>query len=81
MAKEKQKEKVEEQEPEIFINPRMKSMCEYERKQNPQACEGCDGIDIMDGLFCKNNTISWRLSQMDKTLQRIGEILVEIKNK
>jgi len=77
MAKEKTKEN---EEPEFIVNPRMQKMCEYERQQNPEGCKDCDGIDPMDGIFCKLNTMSWRLGQMDKSLQRIGEILVEIRD-
>jgi hypothetical protein len=76
MAKEKQKEI--EPEPEVFINPRMKSMCEYERRQNPEGCKDCDGIDIMDGLYCKTNTIAWRLSQIDKNLQSMNSAIIEL---
>ena len=79
MVKEKQKEINETQpEPEMMINPRMESMCEYERKQNPQACQGCDGqADPLNPIFCKLNTIGWRLGQIDKSLQALIQFLRE----
>jgi len=84
MVKETQKEI--EAEPEMMMNPRMESMCEYERKQNPEGCKGCDGqADPLNPVFCKLNTIGWRLGQLDKAISQINytlqQILAELKNK
>jgi hypothetical protein len=81
MAKNNEKQKELEAEPEMMINPRMESMCEYERKQNPEGCKDCDGqADPLNPIFCKINTISWRLGQMDKTMQAMNYNLQQILN-
>lgn len=78
MAKEKQKIINEEPEPEMMMNPRMESMCEYERRQNPEGCKDCDGqADPLNPIFCKLNTIGWRLGQIDKSLQELIRIMRE----
>ena len=58
-------------EEEIFINPRMKDFCSFERQNNPQKCGECEGVDPLDGIFCMNNRMAWRMSNIEKLLQAI----------
>jgi len=77
MAKnnEKQKEIRAEQEPEMLINPKAEEMCQYEEKNYPK-CSTCPRT-LDDQLYCKTNTIAWRLSQIDKSLQELIRIMRE----
>jgi len=71
MAKNNEKQK-EIDDIEMMINPRMTAMCEYEKRMNPEGCKDCDGqADPLNPIFCKINTITWRMSNIEKTLTAI----------
>lgn len=69
----KQKSLDEEPEPEMKENPKGLEMCEFEGR-NYNKCSECPK-QIEDMLFCKQNQMAWRLSQIEKLLQAILEEL------
>ena len=80
MANDKQ-EKIDEAE--MLLNPKAEEMCQYEEKNYPK-CSSCPRT-LDDQMFCKMNTIGWRLGQLDKAISQINytlqQILAELKNK